>query len=77
MDISFVESLARGLASPLGVVLFAMMFVAAFAGQSVVLGWRAFAQRFPATGRPTGDAFHFSSAWMRADNLPAGYAEAA
>jgi hypothetical protein len=73
LDISFVESLARRLASPPGVALFVVLFVAAIAGNSVVLGWRAFAQRFPATGRPAGDTFHFASAWMRADNLPAGY----
>ena len=73
MEISFVESLARRLASPLGLALFVMMFVATFAALSVALGWRAFAQRFPATGRPVGDAFHFASALMRADSLPAGY----
>jgi hypothetical protein len=73
LDISFVESLARRLASPLGLALFVTMFVATVAALSVVLGWRAFAQRFPATGRPAGDAFHFASASMRADNLPAGY----
>jgi len=73
LDISFVESLARRLASPLGLVLFVMMFVATVALLSVALGWRAFAQRFPATGRPMGDAFYFASASMRADNLPAGY----
>jgi hypothetical protein len=73
LDISFVESLARRLASPLGVVLLVMMFAATFAVLSVALGWRAFAQRFPATGRPAGDLFYFASASMRAHNLPAGY----
>lgn len=73
MDISFVESFARRLNSPLGLAFSAIMFVAIFAASPVVLGWRAFAQRFPATGRPAGDAFVFASAWMRADSFPAGY----